>query len=370
MATVADEVQRAEDLRYMEEALALAARAAGRTSPNPMVGAVVVASGEAVGRGFHLRAGEPHAEIFALREAGTRARGATVYVTLEPCAHQGRTGPCADALVAAGVRRVVVAMIDPDPQVRGRGLERLRAADVGVEVGLLEDRARRLNEGYINHRTTGLPFVTLKWAMSLNGRIAGPGGRPVAITGEAARRFAHGLRDTNDAILVGVGTILADDPLLTCRLPEGRNPVRVIVDSQLRTPPTARVVQTSHAVPTIVATTQAAPARRTEELRRAGVEVLVQGHPGPQVRLRPLLEELGRRGALGVLVEGGAAVHTAFLAEELADKVIALVAPALIGGTGAPAPVAAMDLAGVLRLRDVRVIHDLDGDVAIEGYIR
>ncbi|MDR7481507.1 MAG: bifunctional diaminohydroxyphosphoribosylaminopyrimidine deaminase/5-amino-6-(5-phosphoribosylamino)uracil reductase RibD [Armatimonadota bacterium] len=374
MATGARDIQRADDLRYMEEALALAARAAGRTSPNPMVGAVVVAGGEVVGRGFHARAGEPHAEILALREAGARARGATVYVTLEPCAHQGRTGPCAEALIAAGVRRVVAAMADPDRQVRGRGFERLRAAGVEVEVGLLENRARRLNEAFVKHRATGLPFVTLKWAMSLDGRIAGAGGRPVAITGEAARRFAHGLRDTHDVVLVGVGTVLADDPLLTCRLPGGRNPMRVVVDSRLRTPPTARVVATAAETPTLVATTAAAPAERVAALRRAGVEVLVQAHEEPRVRLSSLLEELGRRGALAVLVEGGAEVHAAFLAAGLADKVIALVAPVLIGGAGAPA--AGVQPAGLdagppaaRRLRDVRVITGLDGDVAIEGYL-
>ncbi|MDR7554470.1 MAG: bifunctional diaminohydroxyphosphoribosylaminopyrimidine deaminase/5-amino-6-(5-phosphoribosylamino)uracil reductase RibD [Armatimonadota bacterium] len=376
MATVADTSERTDDRRYMEEALALAARAAGRTSPNPMVGALVVAGGEVVGRGFHARAGEPHAEVLALREAGMRARGATVYVTLEPCAHQGRTGPCADALVAAGVRRVVVAMVDPDPQVRGRGLARLRAAGVEVDVGVLEDRAQRLNEAFIKHRVTGLPFVTLKWAMSLDGRIAGAGGRPVAVTGEAARRYAHELRNTHDVVLVGVGTVLADDPLLTCRLPGGRTPMRVVVDSHLRTPPTARVVATAGEAPTLVATTTAASPTRVEALRRAGVEVLVQEHAVPRVALRPLLEDLGRRGVLSVLVEGGATVHAAFLAAGLADKVIALVAPVLIGEPGAPAPVAALPSAGTgadawapRRLRDVRVLADLGGDVAIEGYL-
>ncbi|MDR7519414.1 MAG: bifunctional diaminohydroxyphosphoribosylaminopyrimidine deaminase/5-amino-6-(5-phosphoribosylamino)uracil reductase RibD [Armatimonadota bacterium] len=365
-----------DDTRMMEEALALAQRAAGRTSPNPLVGAVLVADGQVVGRGFHARAGEAHAEVVALREAGSRARGATLYVTLEPCCHAGRTGPCTEALINAGVRRVVAAMADPDPQVNGRGLARLREAGVDVAVGVLEARARRVNEFYVKHRRTGLPFVALKWAMSLDGKTAARRGSATAITGEAARRYAHELRNRYDAALVGVQTVLADDPQLTCRLPADaepapRNPLRIVVDSRLRTPPGARVVTGVADAPTLIATTAVAPADRVEALRRAGVEVLVQDHVGGPVDLRALMQTLGRRGLLSVLIEGGGTVNASALASGVVDKVIALIAPRLIGGAQAPTPVDGPGLNGVngaVRLRDVQV-QPLGGDLAVEGYL-
>lgn len=360
-----------DDGRHMAEALALARRAAGRTSPNPVVGAVIVAGGEIVGSGFHARPGEAHAEIVALAQAGERARGAVLYVTLEPCAHTGRTGPCAEALIAAGVRRVVAAMRDPDPQVDGKGIARLREAGVEVEVGLLEDQAQRANEFYVKHRRTGLPFVTVKWAMSLDGKIAADRGSATAITGEEARRYAHELRSTYDAVLVGVQTVLADDPQLTCRLPGGRNPLRVILDSRLRTPVTARVVAGVSEAPTLIATTAAAPPAQIEAMRQAGVQVLVQGQAQGTVDVRAVLEELGRRGVLSVLIEGGGAVNAAALASGVVDRVIALVAPRLIGGSRAPTPVdgpGLREVAGALRLRDVRV-QPLGEDLVIEGQV-
>ncbi|MGH2373384.1 MAG: bifunctional diaminohydroxyphosphoribosylaminopyrimidine deaminase/5-amino-6-(5-phosphoribosylamino)uracil reductase RibD [bacterium] len=361
----------AEDIRLMEEALSLAQQAAGRTSPNPLVGALVVADGHVVGRGFHRKAGEAHAEALALREAGALARGATVYTTLEPCAHSGRTGPCTEALLDAGVRRVVAAMIDPDPKVDGRGLARLRAAGVAVDVGVLEAQARRVNEFYIKHRRTGLPFVALKWAMSLDGKIGANRGSATAITGDDARRYAHELRNVYDAVLVGVQTVLADDPQLTCRLPAGRDPLRVVVDSSLRTPPSARVVAGASPAKALIVTTAAAPRDRLEALQKTGVEVLVQEHGGARVRLRPLLEDLGRRGILSVLIEGGGTVNASALGEGIADKVIALIAPRLIGGAQAPTPLEGVGLADAgrsARLHDMRVMP-LGEDVAIEGYV-
>ncbi len=356
----------------MEQALGLARRAEGRTSPNPLVGAVIVAGGVVVGEGYHAKAGDPHAEVIALREAGRRAHGATLYVTLEPCSHVGRTGPCTESLITAGVRRVIVAMIDPDVKVNGKGIARLREVGMEVEVGLLEAQARRLNEFYVKHRTTGLPFVTLKWAMSLDGKIAADRGSATAITGESARRFAHELRNVYDAVLVGVQTVLADDPQLTCRVPGGRNPLRVILDSGLRMPLHARVVKSPAEAPTLVVTTRAAPPDHIEALRKAGVEVLVQDHMGGRVRLRPLFEGLGGRGLLSVLIEGGGTVNASAFAEGLVDKVIALIAPIVIGGAEAPTPVEGAGLAqvsGALRLRDVRVIGDLGDDIAIQGYV-
>lgn len=356
----------ADDIKWMEQALGLARHGAGRTSPNPIVGAVVVADGRVVGRGFHRRAGEAHAEVLALAEAGDRAKGATLYTTLEPCDHIGRTGPCTEALLTAGVRRVVVAMVDPDPRVSGRGVARLRHGGVTVDVGVLEDQARQDNEFYVKHRTTGLPFVALKWAMSLDGKIGVARDAETPITGEDARRYVHELRDRYDAVLVGVGTVLADDPALTCRLPGGRDPLRIVVDSHLRIPPRARVLT---APGTLVVTTSSAPAARVEALRRAGVEVIVQPGLG-RVALRPLFEELGRRGVLSILIEGGGTLNASALAGGLVDKVIALVAPTLIGGAEAPTPVdgPAPVAASPLTLRRLRVWRVGD-DVALEGYL-
>lgn len=360
-----------DESRYMAKALALARRAVGRTSPNPMVGAVIVAGGEIVGSGYHARAGEAHAEVVALRKAGARARGATLYVNLEPCAHTGRTGPCTGALIDAGIRRVVIAMRDPDPKVDGRGIARLLEAGIQVETGLLEGQALRLNESYAKHRRMGTPLVTLKWAMSLDGKIGSDRGTATALTGEEARRFAHSLRNTHDAILVGVQTVLADDPQLTCRLPHGRNPLRVILDSRLRTPSDARVATGVSGAPTLIATTAAAPAAQIEAMRRAGVEVLVLDQHPQGVDLRALIEELGRRGVLSVLIEGGGTVNASALAAGVADRVVALVAPQLIGGSLAPTPVDGPGLlgaSGAVRLSEVRV-RKLGKDILVEGKV-
>jgi len=360
-----------DDTTMMQQALRLARRAVGRTSPNPMVGAVIVAGDEIVGSGYHARAGEAHAEVVALRKAGTRARGATLYVNLEPCAHTGRTGPCTEALVDAGIRRVVVAMRDPDPKVDGRGIARLREAGIEVEIGLLEDRALRLNESYVKHRRTGIPFVTLKWAMSLDGKIGADRGSATALTGEEARRFAHSLRNTHDAVLVGVQTVLADDPQLTCRIPGGRNPLRVVLDSRLRTPPDARVAAGVVEAPTLIATTATALPAQVEAMRRVGVEVLVLDQAPQGVDLSALMEELGRRGVQSVLIEGGGTVNASALAAGVVDKVVALVAPRLIGGTLAPTPVDGPGLAGVtgaVRLSEVRT-RKLGKDILIEGKV-
>ena len=371
----------ATDETMMATALQLARRAAGRTSPNPLVGAVVVAGDAVVGRGYHAKAGDPHAEVLALGEAGNCARDATLYTTLEPCDHSARTGPCTEAILSAGVRRVVVAMIDPDRRVNGRGIARLRAAGVAVEVGLLEAEARHTNEFYLKHRRTGLPFVCLKWAMSLDGRIAADRTRATAITGGASRQYAHELRNLYDALLVGVQTVLADDPLLTCRLgaatvPAPRNPLRVIVDSRIRTPSTARIIQDLSTAPTLIAATRVAPAERVEAMRQAGVEVLVQGREEGLVDLRALMEELGCRGILSVLIEGGGRVNASALEAGLVDKVIGFVAPRLLGGIGrgAPTPIET-DAPGRAGARPedqslYRVaIRTLGEDVVIEGYL-
>ena len=336
----------------MARALELARAADHRTSPNPMVGAVVLdARGELAGEGYHQRAGTPHAEAHALRAAGARARGGTVYVTLEPCSHRGRTPPCADALIAAGVRRVVVAMEDPDARNRGRGIDRLRAAGIEVVVGERAAEARRLNEMFVTHRTLGRPFVTLKWAMTLDGRIATAAGDSRWVSGEASRAHAHRLRHVHDAILIGVGTVLADDPELTARhAPDARQPLRVVLDSRLRTPASARLVGPNTAFYTT--------AEGGEELRSRGAEVVRLPGRARRVPLKGVLADLAERGILGVLVEGGAEVHGSFLRYRLFDRVVVYVAPKLVGGTRAPGPtrgrgIAAMAEALRLEIEEV-----------------
>lgn len=353
----------------MRQALLLARRGRGRTSPNPMVGAVVVAGGLVAGTGWHRGIGAPHAEVLALEAAGASASGATVYVSLEPCAHHGRTPPCVEALVAAGVERVVAAMRDPDAQVSGRGLRALRAAGVEVEAGLLEDEAARLNRAYVIHRTLGRPFVTYKAASSLDGRIAAADGSSRWITGAEARRDGHRLRAVSDAVCVGVGTVLADDPSLTVReVRANRAPLRVIVDSKARTPPGAAVL--SGDAPTLVAVTGAAPVRRVRRLERAGAEVMVAPTEGGRVALPAMLSDLAGRGVVSLLLEGGGRLAGAFAAAGLIDRYLFYLAPKLIGGDGTTGALQGWAAAGIedaarVRLGSVRRIGE---DLRVEAY--
>ena len=309
------------DEQMMARAISLARNGLGRTSPNPLVGAVIVRDGRIVAEGWHRKAGTPHAEIHALNMAGELARGATVYVSLEPCAHYGRTGPCARALVEAGVSRVVVAMTDPNPKVAGKGIAILQEAGIEVTVGVLEQEARQLNEVFLKWITTGLPFVALKTAMTLDGKIATAAGQSQWITYEASRYEVHRLRDIYDGILVGINTALADNPSLTTRLKEyeGRNPVRIVVDSRARLPLEAKLV-TDGAARTIVAVTAGAPAERVEALKSAGAEIIVAGS-GDHVDMHSLMEQLGAMKITSVLVEGGGSVNFSLLQAGLADRV-------------------------------------------------
>jgi diaminohydroxyphosphoribosylaminopyrimidine deaminase/5-amino-6-(5-phosphoribosylamino)uracil reductase len=357
-----------DDQFWMLRALAEAARGRGQVEPNPMVGAVVVREGRAVGVGHHARFGGLHAEVNALTEAGGAARGATLYVTLEPCCHHGKTPPCTDAVLAAGVARVVAAMSDPFPRVAGGGLEALRGAGVAVEVGLEASAARRLNAPYLKRIATGLPYVTAKWAMTLDGKIATASGDSAWISGPRARALVHELRGRMDAILVGIGTALADDPLLTARPPGPRTPARVVLDGAARLPPGGRLATTAREVPVWVAVTDRAPADRRSALAALGCEILALTGSGP-VPVVPLLSELGRRGATNVLVEGGARVLGAFLQEGQVDEVDVYVAPVLEGGAGS---VSAVQGAGVLRMADALRLarHEVaivDGDVRVRG---
>ena len=366
------EVSCLTDADYMREALRVAAHARGRTSPNPLVGAVIVKDGRIVGEGWHRKAGTPHAEVHALAMAGELARGATLYVTLEPCAHYGRTGPCAKAVAEAGVKRAVIAMSDPNPLVAGKGIEMLRQAGVEVEVGLMAREAARLNEVFLLWIERQRPFVLLKAAMSLDGKIATAAGDSQWISGEKSRARVHLWRDEYDGIMAGIGTVLADNPSLTARLPDGtgRNPVRIIVDSQARTPPKAKVVQDGLAR-TIIAVTERAPAERVSALSEAGAEVLRAGR-GPQVDLALLMQELARQEITSVLVEGGGTLNYSLLEAGLVDKVAMFVAPKLLGGHSAKTPV---EGTGFQRLSEAAELTELtaeslEGDMLLTGYVK
>ncbi len=364
------------DTAYMKLALKLAARGAGWVSPNPMVGAVVVQSDRVVGQGYHRRVGAPHAEVEALRKAGDAARGADLYVTLEPCNHHGRTPPCTEAILAAGVRRVIIASPDPNPQVTGGGAALLASRGVEVEVGLLEAQARRLNEAWYKWVATGLPFVIAKAACSLDGKIATATGESQWLTGEAARTYGHRLRHQVDAILVGVGTVVADDPQLTARLPRGRgkDPIRILLDSRLRLSLTAKLLHLDSPAPTWVACTDKAPKEKIKALKKKGAEVLVlprESADSSRVALKPLLELLGKRQVQSLLVEGGAETLGAFFDQRLVDKFYFFYAPKFLGGQNAPGVLSGQ---GVTHLKDAHqpgdlAIRRLGQDLLISGYL-
>jgi diaminohydroxyphosphoribosylaminopyrimidine deaminase/5-amino-6-(5-phosphoribosylamino)uracil reductase len=330
-----------QDAALMRAALALAARGLGNTWPNPSVGCVIARDGAVVGRGWTAPGGRPHAETEALKRAGAAARGATAYVTLEPCCHWGRTPPCTDALIAAGVARVVVAMRDPDPRVDGGGIEKLRAAGVAVSTGLLEAEARRVNAGFVKVLTANLPLVTLKLASTLDGRIATRSGESQWITGAAARRAAHALRGRHDAVLVGSGTVLADDPELSCRIPgfAAVPTVRVVADARLRMPAAARMLREGQGE-VWIATRPGHPEAALAPLRAAGARILevAPEAAGQGLEAAALLRALAARGLTRVLAEGGAALAAALLRQPgLVDRLAWFHAPAVIGGDGRPA---------------------------------
>lgn len=331
----------------MRRALRLALRGQGRVEPNPMVGCVLVQDGRVIGEGWHRRFGGPHAEVEALRACRTSPAGATAYVSLEPCCHFGKTPPCTRALIDAGVARVVAAVQDPNPRVRGRGLSALRRAGVVVEIGLCEDEARRLNAPYFLRLGRGRPWIILKWAQSLDGRIATHNGDSRWISDADCRRHAHRLRGRVDAVVVGVGTVLRDDPLLTCRTSRPRRvATRVVLDPGLRTPPASRLVAGARRVPTLVVCTSDAPPRRRARLAAAGCEVIVGGSRR-RIALEALMRTLARRGMSNVLVEGGSETLGRFFDARLFDELNVYLAPLLIGGATAPGPLGAVGAATV-----------------------
>jgi diaminohydroxyphosphoribosylaminopyrimidine deaminase/5-amino-6-(5-phosphoribosylamino)uracil reductase len=362
-----------KDEKYMRVALGLARKGRGKTSPNPMVGAVVVRGKAVVGKGYHHRAGEPHAEVLALRQAGEKARGATLYLNLEPCDHFGKTPPCTQTILQAGIQRVVAGMKDPNPRVSGRGFKRLRRAGVQVDVGLLEGECRELNAPFCKCISTRKPFVILKAAASLDGKVATRAGDSRWISGEESRGYVHRLRSAVDGVMVGIGTVLQDDPLLNVRLAGKKvtgHPLRIIVDSRLRLPLQSRIAQTASLYRTLVATTKAAPSSRVHRAKSANLEVLVvKSRKSGEVSLRALLGELGRRGILSILLEGGPTLNAGALEEKIVDRVLLFVAPKIIGGKKAPGMIGGK---GVLRAKEalgmeVLKVRRVGADVMIEG---
>lgn len=322
------------DKDYMSLALNLARGTFGQTAPNPIVGAVLVKNNQIIGMGAHLKAGEPHAEVHAIQMAGGKAKDATLYVTLEPCSHHGRTPPCSDLVIKAGVRKVFVAATDPNPQVAGTGIERMEKSGIEVQVGLLQQEALELNKVFFYNIQTGLPFVTLKSAASLDGKTATAIGESMWITGEAARNDVHQFRHQHDGILVGVNTVLKDDPSLTARLETGgKNPIRIILDTHLRTPLNATVI-TDQQAPTWIITGEEVDPRRAAPFTELGIEVIKM--VSQQILIKDMLVILGKRGITSLFVEGGAEVHGSFLKERAFQQIITYVAPKLIGGKLAP----------------------------------
>jgi len=362
-----------DDIKFMRRALELAAKAMGRTSPNPMVGAVIVKDGEIIGEGYHRRAGTPHAEINALAEAGRSARGATIYVNLEPCSHYGRTPPCADALVEAGIKRAVISVLDPNPKVAGRGVEILKDAGVETCVGVLEEDAAKLNEVFFKYIKTGLPFVSLKVAMTLDGKIATYSGDSRWITGDTSRKFVHHLRNTNDAVMVGIGTVLADDPQLNTRLDinDSKDPVRIIIDGNLEIPLTSKIVTSSSKQKSIVFTSYIKDKEKAEKLQSYGVEIIELGGSSSRLPIEEAMKVLGGMGICSLLVEGGSAVNAYMIEKKLVDKLYWFIAPKIIGGQSAPSPVAGK---GLELMRDAIEIETsdikyFDRDICLTGYL-
>lgn len=362
------------DDRFMWMALDLARQGRGRTSPNPMAGAVVVQGSEVVGSGYHQAAGSPHAEIIALDKAGEKARGATLYVNLEPCVHHGRTGPCTEAIIRAGISRVVAAIEDPNPLVSGRGFARLAEADIKIKSGILEQKARQLNEVFIKYIESGLPFVSIKVAMSLDGKIGTSSGESHWITGEKARQFVHRLRDHSDVIMVGIETVLKDNPQLTTRVEGGggKDAVRVVVDSSARLPLDARVIESGSPVRTILAVTEQASPQKCRALQKKGVEIVVLPSKDGRVDLAALLKKLAEQELTSILVEGGGTINYSLLEQSLIDKLFVFIAPLIIGGKESPTAFAGPGIAALKQAWSVEDVElkQFDRDLLLIGYPR
>ena len=361
------------DEKCMALALELAEKGRGRVEPNPMVGAVVVKNGAVAGTGYHRFFGGPHAEIHAMNEAGAaNCKGAALYVSMEPCAHFGKTSPCADAIIKAGIERVVTAVVDPNPITSGKGIQRLKDAGIDVSVGVLEAQSTRLNAPFFKLMQRGMPYVILKWAMSLDGKIATHTGDSRWITSEESRQYAHTVRGQVDGVLIGIQTAIRDDPLLTCRVAGGRNPKRIIADSNASLPLHSRLINTIHESEVIVAVNGDAPRKRVEMLERSGCRIIRTKGAQGRVDLPELCRRLGEMQMTNVLVEGGSRVITSMIQERLADKAMVFIAPIIIGGAAAPSPVQGKGIGNVheaLKLHDVSV-QRFSNDLLIEGTLK
>jgi diaminohydroxyphosphoribosylaminopyrimidine deaminase/5-amino-6-(5-phosphoribosylamino)uracil reductase len=358
------------DEDYMKQALKLARKGLGKTSPNPVVGAVIVKNDRVIVQGYHQRYGGNHAEVNAFRNASENLTGATLYVTLEPCSYYGKTPPCVDAIIRNHIGRVIIGTLDPNPQINGRGVSILNQHGIETKVGVLEAECRHLNEAHFKFMTTGLPLVTVKFAQTLDGRIATATGDSQWISSEKFRRLAHRLRATSDAVMVGIDTVLADNPQLTVRLVKGRNPTRVVLDSRLRIPLDAEVVKNKEAAPTLIATTPHADEKKLSRLREMGVEVLiVKEDENGEVDLKNLLRSLGEREISSVLVEGGAGVITSLLLQNLADKLVVAIAPKIMGkGIEAVGELNIREVSQTLKL-SFRKVYKAAEDLVIEARI-
>lgn len=348
----------ADDLRFMQLALSLGRRGLGQTWPNPSVGAVIVKDGVVVGRGWTQKGGRPHAETVALQRAGDAAKGAAIYVTLEPCSHHGKTPPCADAIIAAGVSRVVSALVDPNPEVAGKGHWRMAQAGIVVDVGLCADEAKRAHAGHIRRMRDGRPHVTLKLAVSADGKVARAGREPIQITSEMARERVHLMRAINDAIMVGIGTAIADDPMLNCRLPgmAARSPVRVVFDRDLRLPLNGALARSARDIPLWVVTRGDAPPEQEKALQGLGVDVIRISVGDQGIDIAAALKELAARGITRLMVEGGPTIASAFVKEDFVDEAVLFHGPGRIGPTGVDA-LEGMSLDALVRSPRLR-LHD------------
>lgn len=360
-----------EDVVYMKRALELAARALGRTSPNPVVGAVIVKNGKIIGEGYHKKAGTPHAEVHALQQAGKEAKGATMYVTLEPCSHYGRTPPCAYALIEAGIKKVVMATLDPNPKVAGRGKKILEDAGIETVVGVLEEEAKRINEVFFKHITKGLPFISLKYAMTLDGKIATSSGDSRWISGDKSRNYVHKLRNIYDGIMVGINTVIKDDPMLNCRLDEEekRDPVRIIIDGSLDLPLDSNIVKTADKQKTFVITSYLVEEEKCLKLMEHNIEVLkVAGEPD-NLDLVQAFKMLLKRDICSILVEGGAKLNASLFEQRLVDKVYCFIAPKIAGGKG----ITPVEGKGALFMREAHLLkiaetRRFDDDILVIAY--